>query len=109
MAGVTLLAVMIASAFLMPLAFMVATAFKDPSLLTTVGAPLYPAVPETFEYDGADHDVYDVPTEDGAIHAWALLKRVARTRPSSTRPTPRPARSRGSVAGARFSGTGPST
>jgi len=47
-AGVTLFAVMVASAFLMPLAYMVATAFKDQSQLTAVGAPLYPAAPDTF-------------------------------------------------------------
>ena len=73
-AGVTLLAVMIVSAFLMPLAYMVATAFKDQSQLTAPGAPLYPAVPETFEYEGEVLDVYDVPTPDGAVHAWALLE-----------------------------------
>jgi multiple sugar transport system permease protein len=72
--GLTLLAVTIASAFLMPLAYMVATAFKDQSQLTTVGAPLYPASPETFEFEGETLNVYDVPTEDGAIHAWALLE-----------------------------------
>jgi multiple sugar transport system permease protein len=72
--GMTLLAVTIASAFLMPLAYMVATAFKDQSQLTTVGAPLYPASPETFEYEGETLNVYDVPTADGAIHAWALLE-----------------------------------
>jgi len=73
-AGVTLLAVTIVSAFLMPLAYMVATAFKDQSQLTTVGAPLYPAARETFTYEGKELDVYDVPTPDGAVHAWALLE-----------------------------------
>ncbi|HEU4919282.1 MAG TPA: carbohydrate ABC transporter permease [Candidatus Limnocylindrales bacterium] len=73
-AGVTLLAVTIVSAFLMPLAYMVATAFKDQSQLTTVGAPLYPAARETFTYEGKELDVYDVPTPDGGVHAWALLE-----------------------------------
>ncbi|HET9435754.1 MAG TPA: carbohydrate ABC transporter permease [Candidatus Limnocylindrales bacterium] len=73
-AGVTLLAVTIVSAFLMPLAYMVATAFKDQSQLTTVGAPLYPAARETFAYEGKELDVYDVPTPDGGVHAWALLE-----------------------------------
>ena len=73
-AGVTLLAVTIVSAFLMPLAYMVATAFKDQSQLTAVGAPIYPASPETFEYEGRTLEVFDVPTPDGAIHAWALLE-----------------------------------
>lgn len=73
-AGVTLLAVTIVSAFLMPLAYMVATAFKDQGQLTTVGAPIYPAEPDTFLYEGVERDVYDVPTPDGAVHAWALIE-----------------------------------
>lgn len=72
--GVTLLAVTLVSAFLMPLAYMVATAFKDQSQLTAVGAPLYPAVPETFEYEGKEYKVYDVPTPDGGVRAWALIE-----------------------------------
>jgi len=72
--GVTLLALTIVSAFLMPLAYMVATAFKDQSQLTAVGAPVYPAVPEIFLFEGEELNVYDVPTPDGGIHAWALLE-----------------------------------
>jgi multiple sugar transport system permease protein len=72
--GVTLLAITVASAFLMPLAYMLATAFKSESQLTTPGAPLYPAVPDTFTYEGEDYAVYDVPDEDGTIHAWALIE-----------------------------------
>jgi multiple sugar transport system permease protein len=73
-AGVTLFAVIIATAFLMPLAYMFATAFKDPGQLTAVGAPIYPAAPETFEYEGETLNVYDVPTPDGQVHAWALVQ-----------------------------------
>ena len=73
-AGVTLFAVMVASAFLMPLAYMVVTSFKDQSQLTAVGAPLYPAAPETFEYEGQVLEVFDVPAEDGTVRAWALLE-----------------------------------
>ena len=40
----------------------------------TPGAPLYPAVPETFAWQGAEYPVYDVPTPDGAVHAWALVE-----------------------------------
>jgi multiple sugar transport system permease protein len=72
--GVTLLAVMVVSAFLMPLAFMLVTSFKDPALVGAPGAPLYPAFPETFEYQGREYDVYDVPTPDGSVHAWALIE-----------------------------------
>jgi len=69
-----LLAVMVVSAFLMPLAFMLVTSFKDPALVGAPGAPLYPAFPETFEYQGREYDVYDVPTPDGSVHAWALIE-----------------------------------
>lgn len=72
-AGVTLLAISVVSVFLMPLAYMLATAFKEEGQLTAPGAPLYPAVPETFQWEGADYAVYDVPTDDG-LHAWALIQ-----------------------------------
>jgi len=74
MSAVTLIAVTIVSAFLMPLAYMVATAFKDPSQLTAVEAPLYPAEPELFEYQGKELKVYDVPMPDGLVRALALVQ-----------------------------------
>ena len=73
MSAVTLFAITVASVFLMPLAYMLATAFKDQSQLTAPGAPLYPAAPETFLYEGEEYPVYDVPTEDGLM-AWALIE-----------------------------------
>jgi multiple sugar transport system permease protein len=53
---------------------MLVTSFKDPALVGAPGAPLYPAFPETFEYQGREYDVYDVPTPDGSVHAWALIE-----------------------------------
>ena len=73
-AGITLLAISVVSIFLMPLGYMVATAFKDRTQLTTPGAPLYPARPETFEWEGEELRVFDVPAADGTVHAWALLE-----------------------------------
>lgn len=73
-AGITLLAITTISVFLMPLVFMIATAFKDRAQLTAPGAPLYPAAPVTFEYEGEEYPVYDVPAEDGTIHPWALIE-----------------------------------
>lgn len=72
-ASVTLLAITVVSAFLMPLVFMVATAFKDKSQLTALGAPLFPAVADVFEWQGADYPVYDVPI-DGEVRALALVE-----------------------------------
>lgn len=73
-AGITLLALTVASVFLMPLGYMVATAFKERTQLTTPGAPLYPAEPATFEWAGEEYPVYDVPGEDGQLHGWALVQ-----------------------------------
>jgi len=72
--GLTMLALVVVSMFLMPLAYMVTTSFKDQSQLTAVGAPLYPAAPAKFKYQGEMLDVYDVPTPDGEVHAWALVQ-----------------------------------
>jgi multiple sugar transport system permease protein len=72
--GITLLAVTVVSIFLMPLGYMVATAFKERTQLTAPGAPLYPAEPETFTWEGEDYPVYDVPAPDGSVQAWALVQ-----------------------------------
>ena len=72
-AGFTLFASMVVSAFLMPLAYMTSTAFKSESQTSAVGAPLYPASPDTFTYRGKAYPVFKVPTEDG-IQAWALIE-----------------------------------
>jgi multiple sugar transport system permease protein len=73
-ASVTLLAVVVVSAFLLPLAFMASTAFKEKSQLTALGAPWYPAQPDTYQLDGTDYPVYDVPLPDGTMAALALIE-----------------------------------
>jgi multiple sugar transport system permease protein len=70
---VMMLALAIVSLFLLPLLFMTSMAFKDKIQLTTPGAPLYPAVPDTFAWQGQEYPVYDVPTEDG-VKALALVE-----------------------------------
>lgn len=59
--------------FLLPLAYTLATAFKQDSQLTAQNAPLYPAQPSTFSFEGKDYPLYDVPI-DGAIKRLALVK-----------------------------------
>jgi multiple sugar transport system permease protein len=71
--GVTLLASILVSAFLMPLAYMAATAFKSETQTSTPGAPIWPAAPETFTYQGEEFPVFRVPTEDG-VQSWALIE-----------------------------------
>ncbi len=71
--AVTLLAVTIVSAYLMPLGYMAATSLKERSQLTAPGAPLYPAVPERFEWEDRQYPVYDVPI-DGEVRPLALIQ-----------------------------------
>ena len=70
--GVTLFALMVVSTFLMPLAYMAATALKDGSQVTDTSAPLYPAVPATYEWQGTAYPIYEVPDASG-VHRWALV------------------------------------
>jgi multiple sugar transport system permease protein len=72
-AGMTLIAITVVSAFLMPLLFMISTAFKDKSQLTANGAPWYPAVQETYLYQGQQYPLYDVPLA-GGTKALALIE-----------------------------------
>jgi multiple sugar transport system permease protein len=58
--------------YLSPLTYMIATALKTNAQLSDSSAPIYPAVAETFTYQGTEYSVYDVPTADGVKH-WALV------------------------------------
>src|SRR5688572_8254692 len=73
-AGVFLVAVAILSAFLMPLAYMTLTAFKDQSQVADPGAPLYPASPQVFDYEGAELPIYAVPI-DGVTRQLAIVEK----------------------------------
>jgi multiple sugar transport system permease protein len=70
--GITLLGLLIATAYLMPLGYMAATSLKDGAQMSEAGAPLFPAKPATFSWQGQEYPVYDVPTADG-VRQWALV------------------------------------
>jgi multiple sugar transport system permease protein len=70
--AVTGLGLLILAVFLLPLAYVLATAFKLDTQVTTPGAPLYPASPATYNYEGADYPLYNVPTADG-VRRLALV------------------------------------
>jgi multiple sugar transport system permease protein len=70
--GVTLLGLLVVSAFLMPLGYMAVTSLKDGAQMSEPGAPLYPAKPLTFTWEGQEYPVYEVPTADG-MRQWALV------------------------------------
>src|SRR2546421_4034327 len=59
--------------FLMPLGYMIATAFKHDSQLSAQKAPLWPAENTTYNYQGKDLPLYNVPTADGTKQ-WALVQ-----------------------------------
>ena len=71
--GFTLFASLVVSVFLMPLLYMTATAFKSETQTSIASAPLYPAAPETFAYNGEEYPVFQVPTEDG-LRSLALIE-----------------------------------
>lgn len=71
--GVTALGLLVLAVFLLPLGYVVTTAFKLDTQLTTPGAPLWPAKPATFNYQGQDYPLYDVPIETGT-RRLALVK-----------------------------------
>src|SRR5690349_22950267 len=62
-ASVTLLAVMLLSAFLLPLLFMVMTSLQQGGQRSIPGAPVYPAIPATGTYQGEQYPIYNVPID----------------------------------------------
>jgi len=73
-ASVTLLGLAALLLFLMPLGYMLATAFKQDSQLVAQNAPLWPAKAAKYNYQGEDYTLYDVPTDQG-------VKRLALVNP----------------------------
>jgi multiple sugar transport system permease protein len=71
--GVTGLGLLVLAIFLLPLAYVVTTSFKLDSQMTTIGAPLWPAKPATFSYQGQEYPLYNVPTETG-VTQLAMVK-----------------------------------
>jgi len=71
--AVTGLGLAVMLVFLMPLGYMVATAFKQDSQLSAQHAPLYPATAATYNYQGKDLPLYNVPTAEG-MKQLALVK-----------------------------------
>jgi len=71
-ASLTSLGLLVVSAYLMPLGYMAATSFKDGAQMSEPAAPLYPAKPATFTWQGQELPVYSVPTADG-VRQLALV------------------------------------
>src|SRR5437870_2335882 len=71
--ALTFLMVALTAGFLAPIIQSRTISIKSPSQLSQQGAPLWPAEPEVFSFQGKDYDVYSVPI-DGTVRALALFK-----------------------------------
>ncbi len=71
--GVTGLGLVSLLVFMLPLAYVLTTSLKLDSQMTAQGAPLWPADSTTYNYQGKDYPLYDVPTETGT-RRLALVK-----------------------------------
>ena len=60
-ASLFMFAMLLVSLFLLPLLYMVTTAFQQPGQASTPGAPVYPAAPQTAIYQGEEYPLYEVP------------------------------------------------
>src|SRR6187551_214727 len=59
--------------FLSPMLRTLSLSLKSADQITTIGAPIWPADPGTFEYEGETLDVYLVPLPDGTTKELALF------------------------------------
>ena len=73
-AAITLLALLILSIFLMPLAYGAVTSLKSESQATDARAPILPSEVVMYQYGEDEYEVFLVPTEDGP-KKWALIKK----------------------------------
>jgi multiple sugar transport system permease protein len=71
--GMTGLGLLALAIFLLPLGYVLATSLKLDSQMTTPGAPLWPAAPSTYNYQGKDYPLYDVPIVGGGSQRLVLV------------------------------------
>jgi ABC-type glycerol-3-phosphate transport system permease component len=81
--AITVFTLAILGIFLSPFVFMVFTSLKTQEQITIVGAPIYPAAPSFFEYEGEELEVFSLrflpcrcPT--AAKKTWLCSKKGAR-------------------------------
>jgi multiple sugar transport system permease protein len=70
----TFLAVVLVAAFLSPMVRALTISLKTPDQLSTPGAPVYPADAVTYEFEGREYEVFEVPI-DGEVRELALVKK----------------------------------
>ncbi|GJM43018.1 MAG: ABC transporter permease [Ardenticatenaceae bacterium] len=70
----TLFTIIVLFIFLLPLGYGIMTSLKTDTQVSAIGAPWYPASPVSYEFEGREYDVYEVPI-DGQIQQWALINK----------------------------------
>ena len=70
----TMAAITIIGVYLLPLLYMITTAFQQPAQAGMPGAPIYPAVPVTATYQGEEYPLYSVPI-DGTTRQLILVEK----------------------------------
>ena len=65
--------VILLALFLSPLLRTLSLSLKSAEQITSIGAPIWPADPGTFDFDGRTYDVYLVPMPDGTTRELALV------------------------------------
>jgi multiple sugar transport system permease protein len=73
-ASILMFALIIISAYLLPLLYMVTTSLQQPGQSTTPGAPVWPATPQTAQYEGDSYPVFSVPMPDGSTRQLILVE-----------------------------------
>ncbi|HEX5579893.1 MAG TPA: carbohydrate ABC transporter permease [Candidatus Limnocylindria bacterium] len=71
--GVTFFAVVALAAFLSPMLRTVTMSLKTSEQIGASNAPLWPAEPRSFKWEGREYDVYQVPMPDGTVQELALI------------------------------------
>lgn len=65
--------VILLALFLSPLLRTLSLSLKSAEQITSIGAPIWPADPGTFDFEGRTYDVYIVPMPDGTSRELALV------------------------------------
>ena len=71
--GTTTLAMVLLAIYLMPMAYAFITSVKTVEQASDPEAPILPAAPATFEYEGEEYDILAVPI-DGEVRNLALVQ-----------------------------------
>ena len=71
----SLTAIAILVVFLSPLAYMVTTSLKNRNMIAQADSPILPMAPSTYEYEGKEVPLLEVPDENGNTTPLAIVKK----------------------------------